>query len=98
MEVRHHVAAPNVANSSAARPQIGGEPSTASTASAGVLDSSEFMKTAWFVLDRDSTPRRQALRIITQPWFDHIVLGLILLNCLTMAVRARHGGAFLHHR
>ena len=49
---------------------------------------SPFAKTAWFCLDRDAAPRRQLLYVVMHPYFDTAVLTLILLNCVSMTVRA----------
>jgi hypothetical protein len=45
-----------------------------------------YARKAWFVLDRDSFPRKQAIAIVDNPWFDHIILALIGANCITMMV------------
>ena len=56
------------------------------------VDVSSFAETTFFCLGRDTFPRKQCIYVITQPWFDQLVLTVILLNCVTMSVRARATG------
>ena len=42
---------------------------------------------AWFCLDRDSFPRKQCIAIVSNVWFERVVLILIAINCVTMTVR-----------
>ena len=43
----------------------------------------------WCCIGRDTFPRKQCIWIVTRPWFDSVILGLIMLNSLTMLVRRR---------
>lgn len=48
-----------------------------------------FAQKAFFILDRDTFPRKQCIQLYEKKWFDPFILTLIMLNCLTMIVRAR---------
>ena len=63
------------------------EPPSGGTAAPAAEDDDRFAKWAWFCLHRDQSPRRECIKIVTQPWFDHSILVLILLNSVTMTVR-----------
>ena len=63
------------------------EPPSGGTAAPAAEDDDRFAKWAWFCLHRDQSPRRECIKIVTQPWFDHSILILILLNSVTMTVR-----------
>ena len=43
---------------------------------------------AWICLRRDTFPRKQCIGIISNKWFDRIILSLIGINCVTMALFA----------
>ena len=48
----------------------------------------EFARRAWgfgsFSLPADAPPRSWCISLVKQPWFDHSVLVLIFINCITM--------------
>ena len=48
------------------------------------LPDDPYQKMAFFVLHRDSFPRKQCIAVLDNPWFDRFILVLIVLNCLTM--------------
>ena len=53
---------------------------------AATLQPEKYAKKAWFLLDRDAHPRKACIAVVEWPWFDRIVMGLIVLNCATMAL------------
>jgi hypothetical protein len=44
----------------------------------------DFAKKAWIFLDSDVPPRSWCISLVKQPWFDHTILILIFINCITM--------------
>ena len=53
---------------------------------AATLQPEKYAKKAWIVLDRDAHPRKACIAVVEWPWFDRIVMVLIVLNCATMAL------------
>lgn len=46
-----------------------------------------FREKAFFVLGVDSPPRKFFIDLVQNPWFDRVIMLLILLNCITMGMR-----------
>jgi len=51
---------------------------------AATIEPDKFPRRAFICLSRDSFPRKQSIQIVNSVAFERIVLGLIMLNCLTM--------------
>ena len=50
------------------------------------LDFPGFVEKSLYCLDQRTPVRKQCLQLITCPWFEYIIISIILLNCVTLAL------------